>query len=472
MARRHGGGYRLDSVVFCEGPIRVSRRTNNAGEAAATTLAMVDALEPRRLLASFATAINFQNKKSDTPGGYNADVGRAFSTQDHGLNYGWDASNVGWGIDRHSPAKLRYDTLAYFGGEGQAKTWEIEVPNGLYRVQIMAGDPKYTNSRYNIDAEGEPVLNSKPTKKTWYRTGTTDVFVSDGRLTITSGGQAKNNKINSINITQIDPHATGQDVVNPASNAGVVQNEMPADVAIPVLKKLGMKTVRLWYAVKSWDDAPDYEFLDYFKAHHDAGFATVVIFSTPSVPTGRQVYNFFARMVDDPVARASIDYWEIGNEPEHGFFPGTLKEYVQDVLAPAYEVLHLANKPVVGAAPTWNVDVAKELESYGYSDYCDYSNFHPYGSDAQQVIDRATQAKAIFGDKPLIISEWNIQFQSDPQEWARQVKLASVGLAQISFMSFYFALSVSDVHVGRGGIVNPDGTPNGPFYDVAETWAV
>lgn len=428
-------------------------------------------LEDRRLLAiaPFEANVAFQHKSSTTPGGYVGDVGKLYGEQ-NGLTYGWEKANVGYQLDRHSDAKQRYDGLAYLGNGESATTWEIEVPNGLYEVGVLSGDAKYTNSRYHVMAEEQTALNSKPNKARPWRTGTAIVWVSDGKLTLTAGADAVNNKINSVSIRQIDPHVTGQDVVNPFANAGLVQNEIDTDVAIPALKSLEMKTVRLWYDVKDWNDAPDRKFLKYFKEHHQAGFTVIAIFDTPSVPEEGQVKAFFERMTADSMAMQSIDFWELGNEPERGFFPGTLDQFVNGFMKPAYEVISAAGKPVIGGGASYNIDLAKQLHDLDYENYCDYVGFHPYGASGAQIVERAVGAKAIFGGKPLVVTEWNVQFQNDPDAWAEQVRLAAIGLAEVSYMNFYFAMASNDTHVGEGGIIAPDGTPNGPFYTVAQTW--
>lgn len=435
--------------------------------------AAVESLESRQLLAitAFEAKVAFAPKDSPTPGGYVADNGKMFGANS-GLTYGWEKSNVGYTLDRHTDAKQRYDGLAYLGNGDSAAKWEIEVPDGLYEVQVMSGDAKYTNGRYHVLAEEQAVVNSKPNKARPWRSGTALVYVSDGRLTLTAGPQASNNKINSVNIRQVDPHVTGQDIVNPFANAGIVQNEVATDIAIPTMQALGMKTVRMWYDVKDWNDGPDRKFLKLFKQHHQAGFSVVAIFSTPSVPEEGQVQAFFERMTADAMAIQSIDYWELGNEPERGFFPGTLAQFVNDYMKPAYEVISAANEPVIGGGASYNVDIARQLNNLGYTNYCDYVGFHPYGESAEMVIERATTAKAIFGGKPLVVTEWNVQFIRDKDAWAEQVRLAAIGLAEIAYMNFYFALSNTETHVGLGGLIETDGTLNPPFYDVAMGWGV
>jgi hypothetical protein len=80
-------------------------------------------------------------------------------------------------------------------------TWEIAVPNGTYRVRIVAGDPSYWDSVHRISAEGVLVVNGTPTTSNRWVEGTATVAVSDGRLTIGNYAGASNNKICFIEIT-------------------------------------------------------------------------------------------------------------------------------------------------------------------------------------------------------------------------------------------------------------------------------
>ena len=79
-------------------------------------------------------------------------------------------------------------------------SWQIAVPNGTYRVRVVAGDPGFTDSVYRISAEGVAVVSGTPTSAQRWIDGAADVTVSDGRLTLTSGSGASNNKIDFVEI--------------------------------------------------------------------------------------------------------------------------------------------------------------------------------------------------------------------------------------------------------------------------------
>jgi hypothetical protein len=440
---------------------------------------LVQTLEPRQLLAAFSASFNFQ-PRGTTLEGWVSDRGVAFGEQETPqgkLTFGWNADNQWFMQDRRTEAKYRYDTLGFMGATGGASTWEVQVPNGLYRVKAMSGDAKYTNSRYHVVAEGSTLYNRQPNKATRWHKGEGLIWVSDGRLTLTSGTSAINNKINSLEVRQVDPHATAVDDVTPASNPfslqSIVQNEVPAGDAIPMLKALGIKNVKLWYEVKNWDDPVskwDINNLAKFKA---AGFSVTVTFHQREVPaSAAQVKGFFERVAAYPKALDVIDFWQIGNEPNLvDFWTGTAQQFVDLQLKPAYEVLQPLGEPVVGGGVTYWVSYCQELMNAGYANYVDYAGFHPYERSGAQVIEVARQAKAVFGDLPLFVSEWNVVWSEwDPEGYAREIDIAAQGLRDISYLNFYFALRVSPTHVGMAGAYKTDNTPNNLYYDVIEGW--
>jgi hypothetical protein len=78
--------------------------------------------------------------------------------------------------------------------------WEIALPNGTYRVRVVAGDPKDTRSTFRIAAEGTLIVSGKPTSTNRWIEATATVVVSDGRLTISNASGAINNKLCFIEI--------------------------------------------------------------------------------------------------------------------------------------------------------------------------------------------------------------------------------------------------------------------------------
>ena len=186
--------------------------------------------------ASFNANVNFQPASSPVPGGYVADTGAPYGDRGNGYTYGWNADNSGYTRDRdasNSPDQ-RYDTLNHTQRLGDLR-WEIAVPNGSYQVHLVAGDPWYDDSVYKLDVEGVRVVDGTPSSATgnFWVEGTSVVNVSDGRLTVSNGAGASNNKIDFIDIYSTSSPPTGNAppaqprITAPSSDGQIVH---PADV--------------------------------------------------------------------------------------------------------------------------------------------------------------------------------------------------------------------------------------------------
>jgi hypothetical protein len=153
---------------------------------------------------AFSASINFQPSGAPAFAGYSIDGGAAFAERGNGLSYGWNkATTVRDRNSRRSPDQ-RYDTLAFMqNSTNRSAVWELTVPNGSYSVRIVAGDPTSTSSRYRIAAEGALVLSGTPTSANRWIDRTATVTVSDGRLTISNGSGAVNNKLCFIEVRRL-----------------------------------------------------------------------------------------------------------------------------------------------------------------------------------------------------------------------------------------------------------------------------
>jgi hypothetical protein len=78
--------------------------------------------------------------------------------------------------------------------------WELAVPNGSYRVHVVSGDPNHTDSVFRTNVEGVLAVSGTPTTSTRWFEGWVNVNVVDGRLTISNGSGASNNKINFVDV--------------------------------------------------------------------------------------------------------------------------------------------------------------------------------------------------------------------------------------------------------------------------------
>ncbi len=154
---------------------------------------------------------------SPIPPGYLNDIGDIYGDRTNGNFYGWTTSggtnivrDTRWRQNPISP-DLRYDTLAHLmkanvSNPAQGATWEIQVPNGFYQVHIVAGDPDNADpaaDRFQFLVEGvltSPYSPAATPPIAHWADFTVGCAVNDGRLTISSGPSALNNKISFIDI--------------------------------------------------------------------------------------------------------------------------------------------------------------------------------------------------------------------------------------------------------------------------------
>jgi len=163
---------------------------------------MFQALESRQLFAAtFAGRINFQPSNVPVPDYCRADTGAVYGLRANGLTYGWNALNSANTRDRNSSLSYdqRYDTFNHLQKGGNFK-WEIAVPNGQYKVRLVAGDASYADSVMKINIEGTLAVTGTPTKANPWVQGTVTVNVADGKLSVSNAAGAVNNKISFIEI--------------------------------------------------------------------------------------------------------------------------------------------------------------------------------------------------------------------------------------------------------------------------------
>ena len=194
---------------------RLMTRTGNVRAGARGTV--VEALEGRRLLA-FTALIDFQPAGVHTQSGYRADTGAVFGNRGSGLTYGWNATNNN-GVDRNSKksSNQAYDTFLHMQKNGNF-SWELAVPNGSYDVRIIAGDAVFNSGDfYHILAEGQTAINGRQTLTYQHWLGSNQpITVTDGRLTLSNGASAVNNKIALVEVRERPPAAPNTLVVTAA----------------------------------------------------------------------------------------------------------------------------------------------------------------------------------------------------------------------------------------------------------------
>jgi hypothetical protein len=153
---------------------------------------------------NFANAINGNpaNDMAPTPVGYLQDIGELYGLHANGFSYGWNRDVTADGRWRKNALSLdlRYDTFNHFQKLLPSAVWEMEIPNGYYSVRIVSGDPTATDSLFQHNIEGIITAAKFPTTGNFWHEFTNNIIVGDGRLTVTTGPEGTNNKINFIDI--------------------------------------------------------------------------------------------------------------------------------------------------------------------------------------------------------------------------------------------------------------------------------
>jgi len=151
-----------------------------------------------------AYAVNMQPAGRPVPAGYVEDTGAVFGRRASGLSFGWNGDNSAATRDRDSAgsADQRYDTFTHLQRHGAVPNarWELAVPDGTYRVRVVAGDPWVIDSVHRITAESVVVVDGTPTAARHWLDGTADVTVTDGRLTLSSAPGGVNTKVAFVEV--------------------------------------------------------------------------------------------------------------------------------------------------------------------------------------------------------------------------------------------------------------------------------
>jgi fibronectin type 3 domain-containing protein len=154
----------------------------------------------------FTAQINFSSSKTEVPTGYFNDNGLIFGSHANGLSYGWNQDNTAAARDRNdvdSPDEL-HDSLIHMQKPTDPNaSWKIAVPNGVYTIHLVAGDPDFTDSYYKINVNGVLAINGKPHHHHHWLEDTITLTVTNGFIEISNAKGARNNKIDGIDIVQV-----------------------------------------------------------------------------------------------------------------------------------------------------------------------------------------------------------------------------------------------------------------------------
>jgi hypothetical protein len=258
----------------------------------------------------------------------------------------------------------------------------------------------------------------------------------------------------------------------PAGFAGVsVNGNMSPSKVIPILRRLHVKEVRLWFGMKSWSNRNGSGSIKQAQQYHAAGFKVMMNVEAPQVPSYSEAVAFMKYLVSRKDALKAVDFWEIGNEPNRPpFWHGTPSQYVNTVLKAAWNVLHAAGEKVVGAGPTFDVAFCKKLVDAGYLKYVDYANFHPYGHTVDQVIQHMKGAIQVYKGKPVIFSEWNVRSATNTGQWISELNQIAAQGSHIAAYAFYFCLVKTNTLAGPAGLVTSSGHDNAGYASMFKKW--
>ncbi|HEX3150803.1 MAG TPA: fibronectin type III domain-containing protein [Gemmataceae bacterium] len=165
--------------------------------------------------ALFSAHINFTSVTGDSVPGYLADTGAIFGVRSANLKFGWTRNDQAWGINRNasnSPDELHdsfHDMRAGTVG------WHIAVPNGTYRVHLIAGDPMTTSGPYRLNVgptsttTNAAIRGNATAAQPWVENNI-EVTVTTGVLWIRNAGGVSN-RVAAIVVTQV---LTGVNLAN------------------------------------------------------------------------------------------------------------------------------------------------------------------------------------------------------------------------------------------------------------------
>ncbi len=251
-------------------------------------------------------------------------------------------------------------------------------------------------------------------------------------------------------------------------NANLVNSSTYGSL-VSTLKSVGSDSVRVWLGAEDLNSRSEGGVFKYIRRFKSEGFKVMAVvdfdIAARNNPTG--VAAFTKWLTEGANLASSVDYWQIGNEPDREWGRSNYAGAVNNIIKPAYEVLHAAGEKVVSPGPSWNPDDIKLLADQGMLNYVDYVGYHPYRSNLADLKLRVSQAKAYSQGKPMIAAEWNArghETEADRTGWANAVKEFWPVIRDNFYAAYYYAGVKSDSFAGPAGLMNTDGSHNEPFY--------
>ena len=196
----------------------------------------------------------------------------------------------------------------------------------------------------NVDAYSSASLSSG--RKYYFRVRGYNPYGNSSYTNVATATPASSATTGADNTANVEVHG-------PFYNGISINTHVDPSLLIPILKKLGVKSVRLWWQMDTWESRGGDAAMSIHEAqaYHAAGFHVMMDLGTPEVPTVAQATAFFQYIGRQKSALAAVNLWEIVNEPNIAdSWKGSASQYVNIVLKSAWDVLHPLGAPRSSAA--------------------------------------------------------------------------------------------------------------------------
>mgnify|MGYP002407723067 CR=1 FL=1 len=201
-------------TLLVSAPGYATREVANVAVFGAAPTRLDVTLEP--VSARPAYKIDFRPADGVVLEGFEVDNGRVFGPRGNGLSYGWDAAPC---LDsrRHLFSQdASFDAFADMQGCA-GRVWELAVPNGSYRVRLVAGDAaEESSSAVRISVE-DGLFAAGTTAASRWAEGSVLVTVADGRLTLRNAPRATRNALCAVEVIREDARSGAGRAARPLS---------------------------------------------------------------------------------------------------------------------------------------------------------------------------------------------------------------------------------------------------------------
>jgi hypothetical protein len=124
-----------------------------------------------------------------------------------GLTFGWGARKSAEPIARSAKLASPDPRFSSFAKLKPGSTWQVELPDGMYDVHLVAGDAKAKHGTYALDVEQQSVLRGDATEEQRWVEATQRVTVTDGTLELIAPKELRGNKVNFMDIVSVHDEA-------------------------------------------------------------------------------------------------------------------------------------------------------------------------------------------------------------------------------------------------------------------------